>query len=190
MKKVISVLLLLAFVFSMAALTACGEKKAEEEATEAPKRVADGDIFELKDQMDTYAFQLQAYKDSSLTYKMEEYYDRKSLVITSEKGGYTVYVYINNGYRNNYDSKHESGKEDGGKDITIGDYSGYTYPKTVLNAAFIDTGAAVENDADLISLVVEQPEPFEHDINEVIEDPELVELLATLKLTVTPLENK
>lgn len=186
MKKVLSVLLILTFVLAMASLAACGDKKSDD-ATEAPaERKPDGETYELKDQDGAYTFSLQSYKDASLSCKIAPYADRDALEVASDKGEYKVYVYINNGYRNNYESKHESGKEDGGVDITVGEYKGYTYPKTVLNAAFIDTGAKVEDESDIITMVVEQPQPFTHDINEVIADQELTDLLATLTLTKSP----
>ena len=188
MKRALSILLILAVVFAAAALTACGDKEdSKSESQSDSKRTPDGETFELKDQDGAYTFSLQAYKDASLTYKMEDYSDRKCLVVTSDKAGYSVYVYINNGYKNNYDAKHESGKEDGGMDIKAGDYNGYTYPMTALNAAFFDTAAEVENEADIITMVVEQVAPFEHDINEVVADTELIDLLATLTLVKTPM---
>ena len=186
MKKVLSVLLILTMLLGVTALVGCGDKKDDGKGGDTAEKAPDGETFELKDQDGAYTFSLQAYKDASLTCKIAPYADRDALEVTSDKGEYKVYVYINNGYRNNYESKHESGKEDGGMDITVGEYKGYTYPKTVLNAAFIDTGAKVEDEADIITMVVEQPQPFTHDINEVIADAELIDLLATLTLTKSP----
>lgn len=190
MKRAVSVLLILVFALSMAALTACGDKNdnSKEAATEASKPAPDGEIFNLKDQDGAYTFSLQAYKDASLTYKTEEFSNRTALVVTSAQKEYSVYVYINNGYQNNYDSKHESGKADGGVDVKAGDYSGYTYPKNALNAAFFSTGAKVADEADIITMVVEQTQPYKHDINEVITDEELLDLLSTLKLVKSPVE--
>lgn len=189
MKRAVSILLILVFVMSMATLYACGDKKDDStSATEASRPAPDGKTFELKDQDGAYTFSLQAYKNSSLTYKAEQYSNRTALVVTSAQKEYSVYVYINDGFKHNYDSKHESGKDDGGIDVKAGDYSGYTYPKTVLNAAFFDTGAKVKDDTHIISMVVEQTQPFKHDINEVIADEELRDLLGTLKLVKSPVK--
>lgn len=185
MKKALSILLIFAFILSMAALVACGDKDSKEEEKET-RPAPDGETFELKDQDNKFTFSLQAYKDASLTYKAEEFYNRPALLVTSAAKEYSVYVYINNGYANNYESKHQSGLEDGGSDITVGDYSGYTYPSSALNAAFIDTGATPDEESHLISLVVEQPTPFTHDITEVMNDQELIDLLSTLKLISSP----
>ena len=190
MKRAVSILLILVFALSMAALTACGEKKDDStvEATEAAKPAPDGKVFKLKDQNGAYTFSLQAYKNSSLTYKAEQFSNRTALVVTSAQKEYAVYVYINNGYKNNYDSKHENGRDDGGIDVKAGGYSGYTYPKTALNAAFFDTGTKVKKEADIVTMVVEQPQPYKHDINEVIADEELIDLLGTLKLIKSPVK--
>lgn len=188
MKKALSILLILAFILSMAALVACGEKESKDESKTESKPAPDGETFEIVDQDSKYTFSLQAYKDASLTYKTENYYERKALLVTSAAKEYTVYVYINNGYANNYESKHQSGLEDGGSDIKVGDYSGYTYPSSALNAAFIDTGAKPDEETHLISLVVEQPTPFTHDITEVMNDQELIDFLSTLKLVKSPVE--
>lgn len=188
MKRALSILLILVFALSMAALTACGDQKENTNATEESRPAPDGKVFRLKDQDGAYTFSLQAYKKASLTYKAEQFSNRTALVVTSAQKEYSVYVYINNGFKNNYDSKHESGKADGGTDVKAGDYSGYTYPKTALNAAFFDTGAKVADESHIISMVVEQPQPFKHDINEVIADEELIDLLGTLKLVKSPVK--
>ena len=178
MKRAVSILLILVFALSMAALTACGEKKDDStvEATEAAKPAPDGKVFKLKDQNGAYTFSLQAYKNSSLTYKAEQFSNRTALVVTSAQKEYSVYIYINNG------------RDDGGIDVKAGGYSGYTYPKTALNAAFFDTGTKVKKEADIVTMVVEQPQPYKHDINEVIADEELIDLLGTLKLIKSPVK--
>lgn len=191
MKKALSILLVFAFILSMAALVACGEDKKEdskEESQVESKPAPDGETFEIKDPDNLYTFSLQAYKDSSLTCKVEEYYERQSLVVTSAAKEYTVYIYINNGYADNYESNRENGLEDGGSDIQVGDLSGFTYPGAALNAAFFDTGAKPETDSRLISLVVEQLVPVKHEITEVITDQELIDLISTLKLVKSPVE--